>query len=240
MKISVVVVTYNAENNIEATLDSFVNQNMNEELAECVIIDGCSKDRTVEIVNRYCQSHRNIKLFVEEDNGIYDAMNKCIRCSSGDYILFFGAGDTFADANVLKNVAGKANSDIVYGYVYMKDIVQNAFKYIIKLDFMYTFRFSPISHQAVLAKRSLFDRYKFNTAYKIAADQDWIMRCYKNKCTTQFIDIAICNYDMNGISGTDSGKQLFMQEKQLIQKTYYPLRYAVHTLIQRIKNFANR
>lgn len=235
MKISVVVVTYNAENHIEATLDSFVKQNMNEELAECVIIDGCSKDRTVEIVNRYCNLHRNIKLFVEKDNGIYDAMNKCIRCSSGDYILFFGAGDTFANNNVLEVVADKAASDIVYGYVYMKDISQNTFKYIIKLDFMYTFRFSPISHQAVLAKRDLFDRYKFNTTYKIAADQDWIMRCYKNRCTTQFIDIAICNYDMNGISGTDSGKQLFLQEKQLIHKTYYPLRYAVHTLIQRMK-----
>lgn len=235
MKISVVVVTYNAEDKIRFTLDSFLNQNIDSDMAECVVIDGYSKDRTIEIVKSYCILHKNIKLFVEEDNGIYDAMNKCVRCSSGDYILFFGAGDTFSNNSVLKIVAEQSKCDIVYGYVYMKDANNNAFKYIVKLDFLYTFRFSPISHQAVLARRCLFNRYKFNTTYKIAADQDWIMRCYKNGCTTQYIDVAICNFDMNGISGSDSGKQLYLQEKQLIQKTYYPVRCAIHRLGQIVK-----
>lgn len=235
VKISVVVVTYNAEDKIGITLDSFLNQNIDFDVAECVVIDGCSKDHTIETVKKYCIFHKNIKLFVEEDDGIYDAMNKCLRCSSGEYILFLGAGDTFASDSVLKNVVEQAKCDIVYGYVYMKDMSNNAFKYIVKLDFIYTFRFSPISHQAVFARRSLFNSYKFDMAYKIAADQDWIMRCYKNGCTTQFIDVAICNFDMNGISGTDSGKQLYLQEKQLIQKTYYPVRCAIHRLGQNMK-----
>lgn len=169
-------------------------------------------------------------ILIDNTSGQYknagEGLNYGASRAQGTYLLFLHQDVAFLNKTALY---------IVYGYVYMKDMSNNAFKYIVKLDFMYTFRFSPISHQAVFARRALFNSYKFDMAYKIAADQDWIMRCYKNGCTTQFIDVAICNFDMNGISGTDSGKQLYLQEKQLIQKTYYPVRCAIHRLGQNMK-----
>ena len=88
-KISIIIATFNASATIKRCLDSIVPQ-LTEE-CELVIIDGGSKDSTNEIIDSYGDK---IAIHVSEpDKGIYDAWNKGIRLSSGEWVAFIGADD---------------------------------------------------------------------------------------------------------------------------------------------------
>ena len=82
-KISIVTISYNEKNSIEKTILSCVNQTYVNK--EYIIIDGGSEDGTVDIIKNYKDQ---IDVFVSEpDKGLYDAMNKGIKKSKGDYYL---------------------------------------------------------------------------------------------------------------------------------------------------------
>src|ERR1700712_2106002 len=89
--LSIITVCYNADNDIENTIRS-VTDNINQKDIEYIIIDGGSNDRTLEIINLY-KSKINICIS-EKDSGIYDAMNKGLKLSSGKLVYFINAGDT--------------------------------------------------------------------------------------------------------------------------------------------------
>ena len=90
-KFSVITVCYNAEATIEDTIQSVISQTYHH--VEYIIVDGASKDRTMDIVNRY---REHIAIIVSErDKGLYDAMNKGIGLATGDYLCFLNAGDSF-------------------------------------------------------------------------------------------------------------------------------------------------
>ena len=101
MKISVITVAYNSAKTIGDTLDSVGMQTHAD--VEHIVIDGASKDKTVEMVLSY--SNSNISLFSEPDKGIYDAMNKGISKAMGDIIGFLNSDDIYADTKVLAKVA---------------------------------------------------------------------------------------------------------------------------------------
>ena len=97
--LSVVTVCYNSENTIERTLDSVKKALLNhEEEVEYVIIDGDSKDHTLEYIHK-CLDGDNIhfQLISEKDNGIYDAMNKAAKVAHGEFLIYINSDD------VLKN-----------------------------------------------------------------------------------------------------------------------------------------
>ena len=96
--LSVITVVRNGEKCIEATIRSVLNQEYKN--IEYLIVDGCSKDGTLDIIRKY---ERSIDYWVsEEDTGIYDAMNKGIGLAAGKGLLFLNAGDHFV-GNVLNN-----------------------------------------------------------------------------------------------------------------------------------------
>ena len=105
--ITIIVATYNELLNIQKTLDSIYYQKYNN--FEIIVIDGNSDDGTVKILKK----NQNLisKWLSEDDHGIYDAWNKGLNMSSGDWIMFLGAGDTLND-DALNNYANfiKANN----------------------------------------------------------------------------------------------------------------------------------
>ena len=93
-KISIITISYNAEVTIEKTLKSIKSQSYDN--IEHIIVDGGSKDNTLEICNSY--PHVS-KIISEPDKGVYDAFNKGIKSATGDVIGFLNADDTFYNEN---------------------------------------------------------------------------------------------------------------------------------------------
>ena len=104
MKISIVTITYNAEKVLQRTLDSVRSQTYRN--IEHLIIDGASKDGTLELVRSYELGVKDyeVRVVSEPDRGIYDAMNKGLRIATGDYIVYMNAGDTFHEKETLESL----------------------------------------------------------------------------------------------------------------------------------------
>ena len=113
MKISIITISFNAKATIEKTLQSVANQSYKN--IEHIIVDGGSKDNTLEICNSF--PHVS-KIISEPDKGVYDAFNKGLKLATGDIIGFLNADDIFFNENSVQEIA-KAFSEnkthIVYG-----------------------------------------------------------------------------------------------------------------------------
>lgn len=204
-KISIISVTYNAVINIEKMIDSIIHQN-NLSSFELIIIDGGSKDGTVDIIKRYQQY---IDYWISEpDKGIYNAMNKGIEKATGDYVYFLGADDYLNDGaldKVLQYLDGK--TDIICGKVYLIDkllkIKKISGKFLSKQEIL-NGQMAP--HQGMFMKRKLALKYKFNEEYRIASDYELFLRAILDGAKVKFIDLIIANYSIQGVSSTNIEK----------------------------------
>lgn len=221
LKFSIIIPTYNSGDKLEYTLKSIINQTFSK--YEIIIQDGLSLDITVNIAKKYQLLYSNISLFSEKDSGVYDAMNKAVNKSTGDFCIILGAGDELIDEKVLEDLARKiekyAVQDIIYGYVLTVD---NNEKKVLKrkINWIYKIKCSPVCHQSICANRKLLIAYPFDTKYMIAADQDWIMKLLKKGKKFKFIDRAIAYYPMDGMSSKNNER--FVYEQKKIHKQYYP------------------
>lgn len=177
-KISIVIATLNSAKTIEQSLLSVINQTY--KYKEIIVIDGGSKDGTINILKKYKEY---ITIWISEpDFGIYDAYNKGVFLSQGDYICFLGSDDSFCNKNTLENVGKYLNKkvDILCTNVWQVDE-----KYAIqKLSFckkeyekIRDSRSMP-HHQGMFIKSSLVKMFKFDIKYKIAADYDLFLKIY--------------------------------------------------------------
>jgi len=113
--ITIITVVKNGEATIERCIKSVLNQNYNN--LEYIIIDGKSSDGTKDIINRY--KNHITKIIIEDDNGIWDAMNKGIKNANGEIVGFLNSDDYYFD-NVLETVNiyfSKNNIDFLFGSV---------------------------------------------------------------------------------------------------------------------------
>ena len=204
MKISVITISYNAENTIEKTLKSIENQSYNN--IEHIIIDGGSKDSTLEICNSF--SHE-AKIISESDNGVYDAFNKGLKLATGDVIGFLNADDTFYNENSIQDIVdafSNNETDIVYGnldYVneeskvirnwisrpYEKGLLKKAWK---------------IAHPSFYCKKEVYDRLGgYNDSFKIAGDFELCLRFLEiNQVPSFYLNKKLVKMLVGGISNS--------------------------------------
>ncbi|MEM5831420.1 MAG: glycosyltransferase family 2 protein, partial [Candidatus Aenigmatarchaeota archaeon] len=100
MKISIITPSFNSEKTIEETIKSVLSQTYND--IEYLIIDGGSRDRTLEIVDKY--KDKISKIVSEPDKGIYDGMNKGIKLATGEIVGILNSDDLYFDESVIENV----------------------------------------------------------------------------------------------------------------------------------------
>ena len=114
-KFSIITVTYNAGAVLEDTIQSVITQTYKN--VEYIIVDGGSKDRTLQIIEQYKEHIHTV--ISEPDKGLYDAMNKGIALASGDYLCFLNAGDCFHEDDTLQqmvhSIHGSVLPDVIYG-----------------------------------------------------------------------------------------------------------------------------
>ena len=205
MKISIITVCFNAEKDIEKTLFSVLNQACED--YEYIIVDGKSTDNTLSIIDKYIGDfiYKGIHIDVvsEQDDGIYDAMNKGINRANGVWINFMNAGDTFYDQNVLNRMKGylqESKADIVYG---------NSFKYNrfysylqIPDDVALLRRRMSFSHQASFVRAKVQKEHLFSLKYRIVSDYDLFLRLYLQGYKFEYVPELVCVFSLDGVSNS--------------------------------------
>ncbi len=202
MLISIVVATYNSAKTLGRCLDSIVPQLGND--CELLVIDGGSKDGTVDIINKY---RNNIAYFVSEpDKGVYDAWNKAIVKARGKWITFIGSDDEMLPDVVKKyhmffNENGE-DYDIVSAKIHFvsedgkrnKDVGE-PFNWQKLVD-----RKLSLAHPGMLHNRRCFEKFGlFDIQYKICGDTDFLQRIGKN-VKFAFMDEFLVNMAEGGLS----------------------------------------
>jgi len=180
MRISIITVCYNSAATIRDAVDSVLAQQGME--LEYIVIDGASKDKTIEIVSGY--DSKISQIISEPDEGIYDAMNKGVARATGEIVGILNSDDFYADANVLSLVAAAFEApsvDCVYGDLDYVDAVDTG-------RVVRAWRSQPYAegafrrgwhpaHPSFFVRRSVYERFgMFDTSLPIAADYEFMLR----------------------------------------------------------------
>jgi glycosyltransferase involved in cell wall biosynthesis len=238
--ISVIIVVYNAKETIKSTIDSILAQIYKN--IEIVIIDGGSNDGTIDIVNSYSTK---INYFItEKDNGVYDAMNKGISASKGEWIFFLGADDTLFNENVLTSIFiynPYSEIDFLYGDVVL---TSNQKVYGGERTYMSLVE-KNICHQSIFYKRTVFDKIgNYNLNYKILGDFDFNIRVFESsELKRQYINQTIALYNNKGLSSYTLDKEFhvhilntFLKDKK---KSFFTPQLQQHHFYFGIINLCN-
>jgi len=212
-KITVITVCYNAAATIEETILSVVDQTYDN--IEYIIIDGGSTDGTVEIIKRHAEGgsehgkHNNaITYWISEpDKGIYDAMNKGVLATTGDYILMMNSGDIFIDNNTVNKAVHlfpKKEYDVIFGDSIIKYpdgsfIFEECSSDSNLLEKHPTYRHGASFVSSKIHKKQLFDLTK-KDKFGYGLDYNHIWNMHKKGCTFIKINIPLIVYEKEGIS----------------------------------------
>jgi glycosyltransferase involved in cell wall biosynthesis len=193
MKISIITATYNSSAYISDCVNSVNNQTSSN--IEHIIIDGASKDNTLEIINSI--PNRVTKIVSEPDKGIYDAMNKGIKLATGDVIGILNSDDFFTSDDAIQYVVDTFNKndiDALYGDVHFvnPDDLSKIVRYYSSAIFkpsLFRFGFMP-AHPSFYMKRDCYEKHGlYSLDYKIASDYDLLIRyLHKEKIKYKYIN----------------------------------------------------
>lgn len=230
---SIVTITYNAEAVLGKTVESVLTQTYPH--IEHIIVDGASKDRTAALAEDYkrrsdaANNGHAIRITSEPDNGLYDAMNKGLRQSSGDYVLFLNAGDFFPNQNVLSSIVRDNNLDttekenlpaVLYGNT---DIVDDNGNYISHRRLQppatlswRSFRHGMlVCHQAFYARVDIAKTFPYNCQYRYSADVDWCIRIMKE---AERLHLTMLNLYMVVVNYTEEGQSTIHHKASLKER----------------------
>lgn len=196
---TIVTICLNDLENLKVTVASVQRQSFRD--YQYLIIDGGSKDNTVE----YLKSLHDVEWVSESDEGIYDAMNKAIGLSKGQYINFMNSGDTFYDKSVLDKIASAIDKysgvQFLYGDVYYGNSIRPFSLQPKKLTSFTLFR-GTVCHQVWFMQKGVYEMNGgFDIALRYKADYDFLCRIIlKNKISYQHVPICVASYQGGGFS----------------------------------------
>lgn len=205
MKVTIVTATYNSAATVRDTLESVKNQSYGN--IEHLIIDGLSKDNTLDIIKEY-KDHIAHQIS-EKDNGIYDAMNKGVSLATGDIIGILNSDDFYAHPDVVKNVVEafqQNNVDTVYGDLKFVDpidtkkIVRSWRAGAFKRD-KFLYGWMP-PHPSFFVKSDLYNKYgTFDTSFTSSADYELMLRfLYRHQVSTHYLPEVLVLMRTGGLS----------------------------------------
>ena len=204
LKLSVITVCYNSESTIEQTIKSVISQKNVD--VEYIIVDGCSTDKTLQIVDRY--KDKIAKVISEPDRGIFDAMNKGISLANGDIISFLNSDDWY-EPNALylvEQVFLRSGADIVVGNSYYISQAGEMVYYNGDKDTNNDIRVRmPYHHESIFARREQFKvADNFDLKFKLAADYDWFLRQFLCGVDIYRIDVPVFTFTYGGASSVNA------------------------------------
>jgi len=214
--ITVITVVLNGEKTLEETIKSVISQTYPN--VEYIIIDGGSTDGTLDIIKKY---EDYIDYWVSEpDEGIYDAMNKGIAISFGEWLNMLNSGDLYYNSMVIENIYTKEIDMDVYGIAgsWVCDYEGNIFLY---LPDPYKMLEKPgwhINHQAFFYRKITHKILGlYSTDYELTSDHEYFLRLLVNKLKITTHNSILIKFDLNQ-NLSDSVKSKW--EDFLIRKKY--------------------
>lgn len=237
VKFTIITCTYQAENELERTLRSVLEQTYKD--VEHLIVDGASTDATLRLAQAYVtesQAQHNghqVMVTSEPDKGLYDAMNKGLKHAMGDYVLFLNAGDTFPSESTLTKVAACAErTSVLPGVLYGDtDIVDNEGRFVRhrrlsppkKLSWKSFMQGMVVCHQAFYARTDLAKQVPYQLKYRYSADVDWCIRVMK---MAQKQGLPLCNVQAvvaNYLDGgmTEKNHKASLKERFRVMESHY-------------------
>ena len=254
MTVSIITITYNAEQWLERTMQSVLAQTCTD--YEYIIVDGASKDKTVDIIQTLePQFEGRLSWKSEPDKGLYDAMNKGLQRATGNYLCFLNAGDVLhshetithivevaVQASLLSPQRGGSHPNVgkgiavIYGDTHIVDGEGH---------FLRNRRLTPpehltwrsfkegmlVCHQAFYINRQIAQPY--DLTYKFSADFDWCIRCMKEGeqrgMVNYYLHEPLADYLAEGM--TTANHKASLKERFRIMAKHYGL---ATTILQHI------
>lgn len=225
MNISIVTPTWNRAGHLRNAIESVARQNALP--FEHIIVDNMSTDATKKIVEEYASiAQYNVIYIREKDNGIYEAMNKGIKYSSGEAVYFLNDDDRFFSQNVLSYLEvciQKRKADIIFGDVFLIDkeekISRRRHRQVNKLTLME----KTITQQAILYHKSAFKRCGFfNEDLHIVGDYEWLLRAFITyNIRAVYLKTPVAYFSTEGISNDPKGYELHQRERRLVLDRFF-------------------
>lgn len=219
---SIITITYNAEKELPATLESVRCQTLTD--FEHLIVDGASKDGTVALAEQ--SGIEQMSIVSEPDKGLYDAMNKGIARAKGDYLIFLNAGDAFHAPTSLQELADTIKAagrpDIAYGQTQIVDANRKfiGMRHLTAPEHLTFDSFKQgmlVCHQAFVARRDIAEPYDLR--YRFSADYEWCLRCLRKAKSCAYTGTTLIDYLADGL--TDKNHKASLRERFDIMCQYY-------------------
>lgn len=199
-RLSIITITYNAEQTLERTILSVEQQDYHN--IEYIIVDGKSSDATMDIVARH--SSRVNKCISEPDGGLYYAMNKGLLMASGDYVWFLNAGDEITDSHTVTKMFESFNdADVYYGDTVMTDMDGNIIgeRRLAPPESLNWKSFKNgmlVSHQSFVPRLTLCREY--DTNFRFSADFDWCVNILRKSSSIVNTHLVLSRFLDGGIT----------------------------------------
>lgn len=219
MKLSIITINRNNAEGLRKTMESVFAQSYRD--IEYIIVDGASTDGSVEVIRDFentikqsvtnNQSSIQLKWLSEPDTGIYNAMNKGVKMAKGEYTLMLNSADTLVNGCVLQNIIPELHTeDIIQGNIIVESkgrIFRNHAYGYSDLSFVDVLDMRFL-HQAIFIRRNIVEKYGYyDESYKISSDSYFFITALGfGNATFRYVDIDIANFDMHGVSGSNSAE----------------------------------
>lgn len=208
MKVSIITATYNSAATLEDTIKSVLQQTYSN--IEYIIIDGASKDNTLDIVKQYePQFGERLKWLSENDSGIYDAMNKGIKMATGEIVGILNSDDYFTSPDVIERMVATFDDqslDAVYGDIHFirDEKPEKCVRYYSSKrfrPFWLRFGFMP-AHPSFYCRKEVFEKAGlYKTDYKIGSDYEMMVRLFMvHKIRAKYLPIDFVTMRTGGAS----------------------------------------
>lgn len=228
MKVSIITIAYNSETSIERTIKSVLNQTYED--IEYVVVDGASKDGTLDIIKKYEPLFKGrMKWESEPDRGIYDAMNKGVKRSTGELIGIVNSDDWLEPDAVEQIVRLALSTEHIEESIYGGSIRFHYDNSDIQIYETNEKRFNEgmkkrsfnhgAYHPAMFVGNKVYERIGlFDTHFKICADLDFVSRCYHSGVRFYLTKAIISNMSDGGESNSLNLKKIIADKKYEFQK----------------------
>ncbi len=226
MKLSIITINRNNAEGLRKTMESVFVQTCRD--FEYIVIDGASTDESVDIIKEFAEKYTfpsggggvgSFKWVSEPDTGIYNAMNKGIRMSRGEYSLMLNSGDCLADNDVVERILPELQgADLIQGsmYLHTKDAEHLDYGFGGTRMTFFDVCDGDFLHQATFVHRNVYEQYGYyDESYRIAGDTAFFIKVV-GMCNVSFrvVDIPISIFEGGGLASSADTKLIETRHKE--------------------------